>query len=79
MRVRVRVRVRVAPHRIRVGLGRVSLAFEPADVLALDIGVRQATLVLLAALVARARRLHAEDAVDVGALAVEVSVRVRVG
>ena len=46
--------------------------------LALDVGVRQTALVLLAALVARARRLHAEDAVDVGALGVEVRARARV-
>ena len=46
----------------------VPLALEPADVLALDVRVRQAALVLLAALVARARRLHPKDAVDVGAL-----------
>ena len=61
-------RVDRAAHRVRVGLGRVPLALEPADVLALDVRVRQAALVLLAPLVARARRLYPEDAVDVGAL-----------
>ena len=65
-------RVDRATDRVWVGLGRPALALEPAHVLALDIGVRQAAVVVLAPLVAGVGRLHAKDAVDVRSLVVEV-------